>query len=122
MRKRPGTRKGKKMGQAFHRKRMLTSRGRTSGTGVKYVDAVPPVVRELTAEQIAAREAETQQQAALDEQRRLRQQEIDTLVDIFAADMLDEWKEAADYLDQRLIGFAGWTASDYCALPADPIE
>jgi hypothetical protein len=106
------------VGQAFHRKRISINRSRTRGIGFKYVDIVPPVVRELTTEQIAGRELEAQQQAALDEQRRLQNETINTITTI-AGEMLLAWKKVADYHDQRLVDFPGWTTSNYCALPVE---
>lgn len=103
------------MGQAFHRKRISIERGRTRGVGIRYVDVVPPVVHELTPEQVAMREAEAQQQATLLEQRR---KGVDILVEI-AGEMLHAWKDATDYNDQRLIDFAGWATSNFCALPVE---
>ncbi len=45
------------MGHAFHRKQITLGRGlKTCGTGIKYFNPALPVVRELTAEEIAARE------------------------------------------------------------------
>ena len=106
------------MGQAFHRKRICVDRSQIRGTGYKYVDVVPPDACELTPEQLAAREAEAQQQVALDEQRRFQQANVNALCNI-ARDMLQKWKEAMDSNDRRLIDFAGWTTSNYCALPVD---
>jgi hypothetical protein len=62
------------MGQAFHRKQIpVGSAPRTRGTGIKYVNVVSPAPRELTAEDIAARDEERRLKATLDEQQRERQ-------------------------------------------------
>jgi hypothetical protein len=105
------------MGQAFHRKRISIDRSRTSGIGFKYVNVIPHV-RELTPEQVVAREQKAQQQAALDEQRRVQKENIAAAVS-FTGNLLQAWKEWVDYHDQRLVDFAGWTTSNYCALPVE---
>lgn len=109
------------MKRGLHRKRIpVLGRGpKTRGTGFKYLGATPPpTVRELTAKAVAAKEAERQQQAILEEGRRLRQWNVNTLVSV-AQKILRTWKEDADRNDQRLREFSGWTISDFCALPAD---
>ena len=107
------------MGQAFHRKQISIGRvPKTQGTGIKYMEVVPPATRELTAEEIAAREAEQQQQAALEEQHRIRQGSINTFVGV-AEKMLRLWKAATDYNDQLLVEFPGWADSNFCLLPVD---
>jgi hypothetical protein len=103
------------MGQAFHRKQMDVARGRTSGTGIKYSDDKQPVVRELTAEEIAARDAETQQRNELTAQRHMN---IYATIDAVGG-LLHAWKEGADYNDKRIANFPGWTTANYCALPVD---
>ena len=105
------------MGQAFHRKCISIERSQTRGTGIRYVDVVFRV-HEPTAEQVAAREEEAQQRATREEHRRRQQSGIDILVEV-ARKILHEWKQAVDHNDQRLSVFAGWTTSDYCALPVD---
>lgn len=103
------------MGQAFHRKRISLDRSLVRrGTGIRYLDA-DWRDRELTAEEIAAREEGAQQQRIRKEQ---RQSGVNTLLEI-AREILDDWKQAMDENDQRVIAFAGWTTADYCALPVD---
>ncbi len=110
------------MGQAFHRKQISISRTKTRGIGVQYFDVFRPVARELTAAEVAAREAKQQQQraaeAAAEEQRRVRRKHIDAFVS-GVEPMLRLWKEAVDYNDRRAVEFAGWTTSNVCALPVD---
>jgi hypothetical protein len=92
---------------------------KTKGTGIRYMDTPPPLPpRARTAEDIAAEEQARQQQAALEEQRALRQSSIDTIVRV-ADKTLRVWKAAADRKDQCLRDFPGWTTSDFCALPVD---
>lgn len=106
------------MGRAFHRKQIPVNRTHTRGTGIRYVDTVPLVARELTPEQVAAKEAEAQQQAALCKQRDSQQQAIDALVTI-TGKILQAWKKVADHHDQRLTDFTGWTRENYCGLPVE---
>jgi chemotaxis protein histidine kinase CheA len=106
------------MGRAFHRKRISVNRGKTRGSGFKYLDVVPPDIRELTAEQVAATELEAQKQAAQDQQRRLQQREIDNIVSL-AGNILAAWKQAMEFNDRRLAEFAGWTTSSFCLLSVD---
>ena len=108
------------MRRGFHRKRIpVLGRGpKTRGTGFKYLVTVPPTARELTAEDVAAKETERQQQLALEEGRRLREWNVTVLVGV-AKKILSLWKEATDYNDQRLVEFPGWTTANFCALPVD---
>jgi hypothetical protein len=109
------------MGQAFHRKRIPVGRApQTHGTGIRYVNMVAP--RKRTAEEIAAREVQRAQEAVeraiADERWQKREESINTLVRV-SKRMLETWKEATDYNDQRLVNFVGWTVANVCPFPID---
>jgi hypothetical protein len=73
------------MGHAFHRKKIITSRAHTKGTGIGYIQPVLPVVRELTAEEIAAREKKVTP-------RSVRRHNVYCLMGV-AAWALDAWED-----------------------------
>jgi len=112
------------MGKAYHRKQILVlGRGpKPRGTGIRYIETVRPVVRELTPEDIAAQEGERQKQVALEQQRRQRDLDINTVMRVVGK-MLTEWKVTRDRDDRRLQEFSGWAADSVCSkFPPDDRE
>lgn len=103
------------MGHAFHRKQMHLNRSRTHGIGIYYREVLPLVRKPVDP---AAKEAAAQQLASLDEQRRVQQSKVDTVLNV-VSEILHQWKAIADDFDRRLVEFPGWTAADHCALPVD---
>jgi hypothetical protein len=111
------------MGQAYHRKRIAVGRGtKTRGVGIRYTLVMPPAPRELTAEDIAAREVDRQKQVALEEGRRLREWNITVLVNV-GQQMLRLWQKAINVNEKRLAEFAGWwTIENVCSFPPDDAD
>jgi hypothetical protein len=105
------------MGQARHRKKLLTLGPRTKGTGFKYVDA--PLDPEPTKEQFAAKALRQQEQQTLDRERQHRR-EIVAAICGGAENMLGKWRQQIDKNAVRLRDFAGWTTEAVCSLPVDP--
>lgn len=108
------------MGQAYHRKRIPLGRGtKTRGVGIRYTLVMPPAPRELTAEDIVAREVERQKQVALEEGRRLREWNISVLLNV-GQQIMQSWQKAVHANYERLINFSGWcTTENVCAFPPD---
>ena len=83
---------------------------------------MPPAPRKLTADDIAAREVERQQQLASEEGRRLREWNINVIVNV-GQQMLQLWQQAFITNEKRMAEFAGWwTNENVCSLPPDDEE
>lgn len=96
------------MGTAFHRKQIPLSRGsKTRGTGIRYTDITATSVRELTADELAARE---EQKATFQAQRGTRGWNIHCLMTM-AGFALDAWEDVIlkeksldrDYATERIV-------------------
>ncbi len=105
------------MGQAKHRKKLLSLRGpRTRGTGIRYFDTPPEP--KPTQEQLAAKLVRQQEQDLLDQHRQHRR-EIVTAICGGAERMLQKWRQQVESNAVRLRDFAGWTTNSMCSLPVD---
>jgi hypothetical protein len=105
------------MGQARHRKKLLSVGPRTTGTGFRYFDRPPE--QAPTQEQLAAKAIRQEEQQILDQQKQYRQETV-TAICGGAERMLSKWKQQIDQNAIRLRNFAGWTTDMVCSLPVDP--
>jgi hypothetical protein len=84
-----GRKKETQMGRAFHRKSISIERPHTRGTGIRYVEPHTPVVRKLTADELAEKE---RTKAAVDTTRGVREWNMFAL-ETFSGHTLDAWED-----------------------------
>jgi hypothetical protein len=90
------------MGRAFHRKQLSFERGsRARGSGIRYVEPRVPIVRELSPEELAQREAA---KAAAEASSGIRKWNIYALTE-FSGLSLDSWEDGilAEMKEERCL-------------------